>query len=160
MGIARWITAVNARLGGDEKKELSVPDLVCRLLSLIEQETAGSPVNPDTRWTHLKPWEIAGRYSQQHGERISNGTVKRILRAEGYRKRLPSKQFMPDQGLMAYVSVSNTPASDTPSSPAISTKSFGSAFVAFAPNSRIFSAFPISVSPGRAAFTNLCMAPS
>ena len=92
-----WITAVKGRPAGVEKKELSSPNLAARLLSLIEQETAGSPVNPELKWTHLKPREIAARYAARYGETVSNGTVKRILKAEGYRKRRPSKQLMTGQ---------------------------------------------------------------
>lgn len=43
------------------------------------------------KWTHLYPGEIAQRYSEQTGNRISHGTVKRILKEAGYRKRRPSK---------------------------------------------------------------------
>lgn len=80
--------------GRQKKKELSVPDLTARILSIVEAHTAGSPVDPEIKWTHLKPREIAGLYEQQHGARISNGTVKRILKAQGYRKRRPSKELM------------------------------------------------------------------
>lgn len=62
-------------------------------MSLIDAHTAGSPVDPDVKWTHLKPPEIAGLYFKEHGCTISHGTVKRILKAEGYRKRRPSKQL-------------------------------------------------------------------
>jgi Rhodopirellula transposase DDE domain len=88
-----WTTADNGKPVAVEKKELSEPDLVNRLLSLIGSHTAGSAVDPAIKWTHLKPREIAVLYQTTYRGRISNGTVKRILKAEGYRKRRPSKQL-------------------------------------------------------------------
>lgn len=60
---------------------------------MVEQETAGSPTDPSLKWTHLSPREVARRYEERHKETVSHGTVKRLLRAEGYRKRRPSKQL-------------------------------------------------------------------
>jgi Rhodopirellula transposase DDE domain len=86
-------STVNAGPGAVEKKEQSVTDVVGRLLSIIKVHTAGSPVDPDVKWTDLKPREIAKLYFDEHGEGIGHGTVKRLLRQEGYRKRRPSKQL-------------------------------------------------------------------
>lgn len=43
------------------------------------------------KWTHLKPRAIAELYEARWSDRISTGTIKRILKDLGYKKRRPSK---------------------------------------------------------------------
>lgn len=59
----------------------------------MEQHTAGSPTDETVKWTHLHPREIARHLYEQHHLTVSNGCVKRILRANGYRKRKPVKSL-------------------------------------------------------------------
>lgn len=68
-------------------------ELTTHLLSIVEAHTAGSPVDEKVKWTYLKPQEIAQKYEELHGERISKGVVKRILKQAGYVKRKPSKSI-------------------------------------------------------------------
>jgi len=58
---------------------------------LISVNRAGSATDPSVKWTHLKPVQLAELYRQKWGESISNGTVKRILRLLGYKRRRPCK---------------------------------------------------------------------
>ena len=57
----------------------------------IDQHKAGSPINPDVYWIHLKPKEIAQKFEIQTGHKVSHGFVKRILLSEGYKYRKLSK---------------------------------------------------------------------
>jgi len=76
---------------GAEKKECAIIDLKARLEEIISMHTAGSPTDPDVKWTHLRPSAIAKLYQEKWGGHISNGTVKRLLTAMGYRRRRPNK---------------------------------------------------------------------
>jgi len=77
--------------GGRKKKELTDPELVDLLTNFIEQHKAGSPTDPTIYWIHLKPKEIAKLFEEQHGYKISNGFIKRLLRTLGFRYRKQSK---------------------------------------------------------------------
>lgn len=70
---------------------MSIADIKERLEQIICLNAAGSATDPDIKWTHLKPSDIAGCYHEKWGESISNNTVKRLLKEMGYRKRRPSK---------------------------------------------------------------------
>lgn len=59
----------------------------------MEQETAGSPTDETVKWTHLRPRDIALHLHQTHQIEVSTGVIKRILSANGYRKRKPAKQI-------------------------------------------------------------------
>lgn len=74
-----------------EKKELTKVDLIATIMSIVSEHTAGSPTDESVKWTHLHAGEIARLYCQRSGDRISHGTVKRILKEAGFRKRRPSK---------------------------------------------------------------------
>lgn len=62
-------------------------------MSFIESHKAGSPTDPTVFWIHLKPKEIANRFFDKHQERVSNGSVKRLLVELGYCYRKLSKQL-------------------------------------------------------------------
>jgi len=64
---------------------------VNRILEIVENETAGSPTDSQIKWTHLRPLEIANTYKLKWDDTISNRTVKRILKDNGYCKRRPNK---------------------------------------------------------------------
>ena len=68
------------------------------LRDFIECHKAGSPSDASVYWIHWKPNEIAERFFEQHGQRISHGLVKRQLRELGYgyrkmRKNLPTGYY-------------------------------------------------------------------
>ena len=63
------------------------------ILSHIEHQTAGSPTDSSVKWTHLRPYDIALYLKQAHQVAVSQGCIKRILRAQGYRHRKPSKSI-------------------------------------------------------------------
>lgn len=77
--------------GGRKRKEISNPELIALLSQIIEAHKAGSPTDSSIYWIHLKPREIAERFAQNHGHKVSNGFVKRLLKTMGYRYRKQSK---------------------------------------------------------------------
>jgi hypothetical protein len=76
--------------GGRKKKEWSVPPLTKWILAHVEAHTAGNPTN-DATWTHLRPKDIALHLKTVHKTHASHTCIRRILAANGYRKRKPPK---------------------------------------------------------------------
>jgi len=76
------------------KKKTALLSLESLLTALIESLRAGSPTNEKIYWVSLRPWQIAERFYQQHGIRISHGVVKRRLKALGYAYRKQQKQLV------------------------------------------------------------------
>ncbi len=66
-------------------------------MEYVGQNTAGSPTNETIKWTHLRPRDIALYLQQTHQIEVSNGVIKRILGADGYRKRKPAKHIATGQ---------------------------------------------------------------
>lgn len=79
--------------GVDEKNFVQHPDVAQLLCSFIEQHKAGSPSDASLYWIHWKPSEIAARFFEEHGQKVSHGLVKRQLRQMGYRYRKMSKNL-------------------------------------------------------------------
>jgi hypothetical protein len=62
-------------------------------LAYVAQETAGSPTDETIKWTHLRPCDIALHLQKTSQIEVGTGVIKRILCANGYRKRKPAKQI-------------------------------------------------------------------
>lgn len=62
-----------------------------QIASIISLNSAGSPTDPDVKWTHLKVKNIQEQYVTKYGSKISRQTIKRIMKALGYKKRRPIK---------------------------------------------------------------------
>lgn len=69
-------------------------DLEARIEQIISLNKAGSPTDPTVKWTHLKPSDIAKAYESKWSEKLSNQTIKRLLRKLGYRNRRPRKELI------------------------------------------------------------------
>lgn len=63
------------------------------ILSYVEQNTAGSATDESVKWTHLRACDIALHLKKTSQIEVSNGVIKRILLAQGYRKRKPAKSI-------------------------------------------------------------------
>ena len=61
------------------------------LIAFIDNHKAGSPTDPLVFWVHLKPREIASQFYEQYQVKVSNGTIKRLLKELGYSYRKMSK---------------------------------------------------------------------
>jgi len=62
-------------------------------LEYVEQNTAGSPTDETVKWTHLRNCDIALHLEKSYQVEIETKCIKRILHANGYRKRKPAKQM-------------------------------------------------------------------
>ena len=73
------------------KKFCLLCDVKSKLIAFIDRHKAGSPTDPLVFWIHLKPREIARQFFEMHQEKVSHGTVKRLLKELGYSYRKMSK---------------------------------------------------------------------
>jgi len=55
------------------------PELVPQIEQAVKDHVAGSPVNPDVKWTNRTPTELAAELTDQ-GHPVDRKTVKRVLR--------------------------------------------------------------------------------
>jgi transposase len=79
------------RRAADEKKEVAMAELTDWILEYVEQNTAGSPTDETIKWTHLRYCDIVLYLQATYQVEVETDCVKRILDAEGYRKRKPAK---------------------------------------------------------------------
>jgi hypothetical protein len=80
-------------LAEDEKKEVARAELTNWILEYVEQNTAGSPTDETVKWTHLRPCDIKLYLEKSYQVEAEPKCIKRILHANGYRKRKPAKQL-------------------------------------------------------------------
>jgi len=62
------------------------------ILKYVEQNTSGSPTDETVKWTHLRYCDIALHLEKTYQVEVETKCLKRILYANGYRKRKPAKQ--------------------------------------------------------------------
>lgn len=90
------------RSAADEKKEAAMVELTSWILEYVERNTAGSPTDETIKWTHLRPCDIVLYLQTNYQVEVGTTCVKRVLQAEGYRKRKPAKTqatgSSPDRG--------------------------------------------------------------
>jgi hypothetical protein len=56
---------------------------------------AGSPTDPEVKWTHLKANNIQAEYEKKWAVKLSRQTIKRLMNKLGYKKRRPIKALVP-----------------------------------------------------------------
>lgn len=96
--IAKYLLVVKGEPGAVVKNFVRHPDIAQLLRDFIERHKAGSPTDASVCWIHWRPSEIAERFFEEYGQRISHGLVKRQLRELGYgyrkmRKNLPTGYY-------------------------------------------------------------------
>jgi DDE family transposase len=67
--------------GGRKKASLAQPGLLEALEAVVENHTAGSPVDETIRWTNRSPQELAEELAAE-GFQVSDDTVRRLLTEE------------------------------------------------------------------------------
>ena len=67
--------------GGRKLAEIAQPGLVETVEAVVEQDTAGSPVDENVMWTNRSPADIANDVRKE-GFEVSADTIKRILTGE------------------------------------------------------------------------------
>ena len=63
---------------------------------ILEAHSAGSPTDPDIRWTDLKPMQLADELAQS-GYEIGRNTAAKLLDQAGYRRRSLRKELITGQ---------------------------------------------------------------
>ena len=93
-----WLRIITKRIirgsewrAADEKKEATIKELTEWIVEYVEQNTAGSPTDESVKWTHLRYCDIALHLQATHQVEVETECIKRILHAQGYRKRKPAK---------------------------------------------------------------------
>ena len=81
----------NERRAAGEKKEATIRELSGWILEYVEENTAGSPTDETVKWTHLRYCDIALHLQANYQVAVKTTCIKRILHADGYRKRKPAK---------------------------------------------------------------------
>lgn len=76
-----------------KKNEVSLTALSGWILAYVEQNTAGSPTDEKVKWTHLRSCDIADYLQENYQVEVQTKCIKRILYANGYRKRKPAKRL-------------------------------------------------------------------
>lgn len=78
--------------GGRKPREEIIPELERAFLQVLQDHTAGSPMNQAIKWTNLPHQQIKDHLAYDHGIEISVTVVKRLLKAHGFVRRKAQKR--------------------------------------------------------------------
>jgi hypothetical protein len=78
--------------GGRKSYEESVPGIDEAFLAVVENHTAGDPMQVDVRWTDLTRSRIAELLEQDHALVVSDTVVKQLLKKHDFRRRKAQKK--------------------------------------------------------------------
>ncbi len=78
--------------GGRKGYAETHPGIDEQFLKVLEDHTAGSPMNEQVRWTDLTPQEIAERLEQDHQVNVSKTVVRKLLKKHQFRRRKAQKK--------------------------------------------------------------------
>ena len=78
--------------GGRKPREEIIPELERAFLQVLQDHTAGSPMNQAIKWTNLTHQQIKDHLAYDHGIEISVTVVKRLLKAHGFVRRKAQKR--------------------------------------------------------------------
>jgi Rhodopirellula transposase DDE domain/Winged helix-turn helix len=78
--------------GGRKPREDALPDLESAFVQVLQDHTAGSPMNSDIKWTNLTRQQIKEHLAQDHGIAVSVTVVKRLLKQHGFVRRQAQKR--------------------------------------------------------------------
>ena len=78
--------------GGRKPIEQTIPAIDKAFLDVVQNHTAGNPMNDEVLWTNLTHAEIATRLEQDHGIRVSETVVIKLLKKHKFKKRKAQKK--------------------------------------------------------------------
>jgi hypothetical protein len=78
--------------GGRKTYEESVPIIDEAFLTVVENHTAGDPMQVEVRWTDLTRSRIAELLEQDQGIVVSDTVVKQLLKKHNFRRRKAQKK--------------------------------------------------------------------
>ena len=80
--------------GGGRKKIIdSMDEITEEFIKIMENHTAGSPMNENVKWTNLTPKEIS-KHFEEAGLNVSVHVVKQLLKVHGYVQRKAEKDVV------------------------------------------------------------------
>jgi hypothetical protein len=80
--------------GGGRKKIIdSMDEITEEFTKIMENHTAGSPMNENVKWTNLTPKEIS-KHFEEVGLNVSVHVVKQLLKVHGYVQRKAEKDVV------------------------------------------------------------------
>lgn len=77
--------------GGRKGYEVTKAGIDEAFLQVIENHTAGDPMEEGVKWTNLSQGEIQQQLSQQHQISVSETVVRKLLHKHGFRRRMAQK---------------------------------------------------------------------
>lgn len=78
--------------GGRKPSDEVIPELTSAFLQVLQDHTAGSPMNQAVKWTNLTHHQIKEHLAHDHGIEISTTVVKRLLKQHGFVRRKAQKR--------------------------------------------------------------------
>jgi transposase len=78
--------------GGRKSYAERWPEIDAQFLSVLQNYTAGDPMDAKVRWTNLTSREIAQALAEQHDVGVSVSVVDKLLKEHGYRRRKAQKK--------------------------------------------------------------------
>jgi len=79
--------------GGGRKRYAEVyPNIDQEFLDVLQDYTAGDPMQDDVLWTNLTPTEIADRLAEKHGICVSVTVIRQLLDKHNYHRRKAQKK--------------------------------------------------------------------
>lgn len=78
--------------GGRKPSDEVIPALDSAFLQVLQDHTAGSPMNSAIKWTNLTHQQLKTHLAHDHGIEISGTVVKRLLRHHGFVRRKAQKR--------------------------------------------------------------------
>lgn len=78
--------------GGRKGYEARHPKIDDQFLKVLNDHTAGDPMNEGVIWTDLRPQEIAKRLEQDHHVKVSKTVIRKLLKKHGFRRRKAQKK--------------------------------------------------------------------
>jgi hypothetical protein len=85
-------TRIRRAGGGRKPSPEAIPGLDAAFLQVLEDHTAGSPMNAAVKWTNLTHQEIADRLAADHGIKVSVTVVKQLLADHDFVRRKAQKR--------------------------------------------------------------------
>lgn len=85
-------TRIRRAGGGRTPRHEQIPELDTAFLRVLEDHTAGSPMQATVKWTNLTHQEITDRLATEHGITVSVTVVKRLLRQHDFVRRKAQKR--------------------------------------------------------------------
>jgi hypothetical protein len=85
-------TRIRRAGGGRKPSHELIPALDTAFLQVLEEHTAGSPMNAAVQWTNLTHQEIADRLAAAHGIEVSVTVSKRLWRQHDFVRRKAQKR--------------------------------------------------------------------